>query len=152
MIPGRLRGGRQPIWSTRSSPITLDSASRLLVNDLSEMRGRAAYLYTNLRINFNEDGGGYFLTDDKGFPLAAPLGPGRFLREYDHDAVFRGVHISSLEIEGGEERSLLVDSNGSFVHFTRIELSFKGQYRTITIDPESGVIQLQVGPLQAATD
>lgn len=140
-----------PMWFGRAE-ITLNSAARLLVDDLTEVRERASYLFVDLQINFDEDGGGYILSDARGFPLAAPIGPGRFLREYDRDAVFRGVRISALEILDSDERYLRVDPNGAFEHFARIELSFKDERRTITIDPKTGVISMQVGPLEAATD
>ncbi|MFT7678880.1 MAG: hypothetical protein ACI8QC_002878 [Planctomycetota bacterium] len=140
-----------PMWFGRGD-ITLNSAARLLVDDLTEMRERASYLHVDLQVNFDEDGGGYIISDDKGFPLAAPLGPGRFLREYDIDAVFRGVRISALEIEGSSERYVRVDPNGSFAAFSQVEMSFKDQRRTIIIDPKTGVIRLQPGPLRATTE
>ena len=140
-----------PSWFGRAE-ITLNSATRLLVDDIAELRERASYLLTNLRINFDEDGGGYTLTSAAGYPLAAPIGPGSFERDYDRDAVFRGVRISRVLIDGVQGNTLEVSANGSFAHYAQLELSFDDQKRTVTIDPSTGRIELRAGPLEAAAD
>ena len=134
-----------PMWFGRPA-VTLNNAVDLLAKDLEELRRRASYLYADVRLNFEEDGNGYTLTDSFGTVLSAPVGPGPYQRRYDMDAVFRGVRIVNVDIEGKGEHSLQVDARGAFTNSATIELDYKGQKQTLFVDSSNGMIQINGVP------
>lgn len=76
------------------SEVTLENAAVLLARDLRTAQNRAAYMGQDVRFEFDEDGGGYHVTP----------GPGddAYLieRRYGRDAVFRGVRIDEVRLDG----------------------------------------------------
>lgn len=129
-----------PLWFGQAK-VTLTNAADLLVRDLEELRQRATYLFADVRVDFEEDGDGYTLKDAFGTELSAPVGPGPYLRRYGRDAVFRGVSISRVEISSGE-RTLRVDSRGTFLDSATIELAFEDERVTVVVNAQEGVIQV----------
>lgn len=131
-----------PMWFGRPS-VTLSSAADLLAKDLEELRQRASYLFCDVRVDFEENGNGYTLTDAFGTVLTAPVGSGQYQRRYDVDAVFRGVKITRVDIDNEQQdRSLHVDARGLFLHSATIELDYKGQRRTVFVDASNGMIEV----------
>ena len=94
-----------PAYFSRPA-VTLDSAAKLLAKDLREVQNRAALYEEALMIRFDEDGQGYAATDRRGQPLLSPYGRGPFVRDYDIDAVFRGVRVESVRAAKGSTSSV----------------------------------------------
>lgn len=122
------------------SEITLDSASRLLAEDLRAAQNRAAFLQTEVRIQFDADGDGYKVVDDQGRILAAPGAPGDFVRKYSKDAVFEGVTIS--QVDCGPMRRIVYNRDGRSPEGGRVVLSYGGDQQTLVVNAGDGLIHL----------
>ena len=133
-----------PMWFGRPA-ITLNNAAELLDADLEELRQRASYLFADVQITFDDEGDGYRMSDSFGTPLSAPIGGGEYKRCYSVDAVFRGVRILSVDIEGRDGRTLGISPQGDFKHSATIEIGFEGERRSIFIDSESGEVEIGKG-------
>jgi Tfp pilus assembly protein FimT len=125
------------IWAffTRSE-VTLENAAELLVDDLHVAQSRALFLRTPVEVHFDEDRCGYRLTDRTGRTSGIPeldlVG-----RRYDVDAVFEGVRVHS--IEGSIGRSVHFDARGATARDVWITLAYRGETRTVQVDPVAGV-------------
>lgn len=129
-------------WFSRSE-VTLDNAIQLLVDDLQLVQDRAAFERRALTVIFHAGGRGYEVVDDRGEGLQALLGSGLFVRQYDADAVFSGVTIEEIDLEGGTSVTYL--PTGEAQDQGRIVLAFEGQRRTVTISDGSGQLQVASG-------
>ncbi|MCA9003200.1 MAG: hypothetical protein KDB61_14855 [Planctomycetes bacterium] len=117
-----------PFWFQQPK-ITLDSAAELLVKDIRGVQDHCVLTRTEVRIEFDADGGGYKIVDRDGTPLPAPLKDGPYEREYDFDAVFRGVRIESADFGG--EPILRFGKDGYSKHDGAVSITFEGETRRV---------------------
>jgi prepilin-type N-terminal cleavage/methylation domain-containing protein len=122
------------------SEVTLDSACRLLAEDLRAAQNRAAYLQTEVRIQFPADGDGYMAVDEEGNTLEAPGGGGEFLRKYSRDAVFEGVRISHVEC--GPMRRIVYDENGRAPEGGKVVVSYRQDSRWVIVHKGDGLVEV----------
>ncbi len=119
-----------PLWFGQPR-ITLNKAVDLLASDMENVREWAILSHTDCRIEFDPDGGGYGAFDSLGNPLSAPIGEGPFRRDYDVDAVFRGVTIHSLDLGGSQ--TLTFDRRGLPRQGGSVTLAYRGATRTVQV-------------------
>ena len=119
-----------PLWFSQPH-ITLDKAAKLLVSDLEDVRQWSVLSHTECTIEFDADGGGYSAIDSLGNFLTSPMGDGPFRRDYDADAVFRGVEIANLDLD--RATSLAFSRRGVPSSQGTITLSYGGETRTIQL-------------------
>jgi hypothetical protein len=129
-----------PAWFGRAS-VTLDSAARLLAEDLREVQNRAAFRRTPIRMRFLPEGDGYEFVDDRDQPVRARTGDGPYMRRYSHDAVFEGVRVESFEVAPDGE--LHYDGLGFLEHPARIVLGFQANTRTLILEERTGVVTIE---------
>lgn len=129
-----------PAWFGQPQ-VTLDSAARLLAQDLREVQNRAAYHFRELEIRFAENGDGYACFDSDGEPLRAPVGKANYLRKYSHDAVFRGVEVTEVAV--GDDRTVRFDPRGMLESGGHIELSYGGETRVVHIETGTGLLRIE---------
>lgn len=129
-----------PAYFSRPN-VTLDSAAKLLARDLREVQNRAALYEETLILRFAEDGGGYSATDRRGQPLLSPYGRGPFVRDYDTDAVFRGVQVESVRATKGGRISF--DPSGRPETSAEVVLTFRDESRKVTLRAGSGLIAIE---------
>ena len=122
--------------------ITLDSAVSLLADDLRYVQAKAVLENTNLQVVFFEDGGGYEVLNAKGQSIPGPIGSHSYLRRYDADAVFAGVEIGTLDLDG--ERRILYTPSGSVPSQGTIFVLFESEQRSLTLS--DGSIRTAPGP------
>lgn len=122
------------------SEVTLENAAVLLARDLRAAQNRSAYMGETTRVVFFEDGDGYHVLDTFGKPTENPRNELPFERRYSIDAVFRGVRIASVELDG--ETALIFDERGEPTGPARITLEFDGDERTILLSPPYGEISI----------
>jgi hypothetical protein len=60
------------------------------------------------------------------------MGNGPFIRDYDYDAVFQGVHIQAVDF--GSLRTLEFGRDGYSLHDGFVELKFRGETRRVLFD------------------
>ncbi len=119
-----------PMWFAQPR-ITLQKAADLLASDLENVREWAILSHTDCRVDFDPDGGGYTAFDALGNPLSAPIGEGPFRRDYDVDAVFRGVTVETLNLGGSQ--TLTFDRRGLPRQGGTITLAYGGATRTVKV-------------------
>jgi prepilin-type N-terminal cleavage/methylation domain-containing protein len=122
------------------SEVTLDNACRLLAEDLRAAQNRAAYLRTEIRVQFSADGDGYTVVDAQGIPVEAPGGEGLFVRSYERDAVFEGVSIARVEC--GAMRRIAYDEHGRATQGGRILLTYHDDSRLVEVVGGDGRIRV----------
>jgi Tfp pilus assembly protein FimT len=121
------------------SEVSLENAAVLLAKDLRSAQNRAAYLACEVRVNFREDGDGYWVED---LPTkSGRIGSRPVSRIYSDDAVFEGVQIESVELERGE--TLLYRPRGIASTAARITLSFRGDRRVVTVADDTGRLAIE---------
>lgn len=128
-----------PAWFSRSE-VTLDNAALLLASDLRDVQNRAAYQGRRLRVEFFEKGNGYRAIDENGELMSALLGPGPFVRDYQHDAVFEDVTV--LRTALGGDRIQAFDDRGRAEEAGSITLGHRGEVRVLHIAKQSGLIEI----------
>ena len=128
-----------PAWFDREE-ITLNNAVKLLAQDLRDAQDRAAYGHKEIEVRFHESGDGYIIVDVAGVPIAAPVGGGPFERVYSRDAVFRGVHITVVNMSGG--RNLHFDDRGFALEEGSVHLEYKDGTRVLRIHSYTGLIEI----------
>lgn len=127
--------GTLSIWAFFSrGEVTLDSAARLLVEDLNRARTRAAFSHSPVAVVFDADGGGYRILEEAGDPTRQPDNG----RRYDIDAVFEGVCIET--VSGGDRRRLVFDATGSIARASRVVLSYASETRMVELQAGLGTI------------
>jgi prepilin-type N-terminal cleavage/methylation domain-containing protein len=119
--------------------ITLDSASRLLAEDLRAAQNRAAFLELEVRVVFREDGDGYSVIGPDGELLEAPGHDGPFERRYAGYGMFDGVAIHSVDMA---ERTLVYDASGHPASGGRIIVGYRDDARLVEIEPGEGLIHV----------
>ncbi len=124
--------------------VTLKNAAALLANDLREVGGRAAVYREELWVRFDDDGGGYRVTDRSGQLLVSPYGADAYIRRYDSDAVFRGVTVDALEPE--TPRSVSFDASGLASHSIAVTIGYRGETRVVTLAARSGLVTVDEAP------
>lgn len=129
-----------PLWFAREE-VTLDNAAVLLAQDLREVQNRAAFQRRPLRIAFHADGGGYEVLDASGRIIVAAIGDRPFRREYDRDAVFRGVRIE--ELQSRTENQMLYGPRGLLLEAAMIRIGFEGDERKLLVEAGSGRIEIE---------
>jgi Tfp pilus assembly protein FimT len=129
-----------PAYFSRPN-VTLDSAAKLLAKDLREVQNRAALYEEALVLRFDEDGHGYSATDRRGQPLLSPYGQGPFVRDYDFDAVFRGVRVESVRAAKGGR--VPFDPSGRPESSAEVVLTFRGETRRVILRAGSGLISIE---------
>jgi Tfp pilus assembly protein FimT len=120
-----------PAFFNRSE-VTLEAAALLLAKDLRAAQNRAAYLGYEIEVEFDEDGGGYSMTEDR--QDATPF----VARRYGFDAVFRGVRILEV-LQQGELVYLPV---GFPREGAMITLTYEGDERVVMVDGGSGLLRI----------
>ncbi len=126
-------------WFSKPN-VTLDSAVHLLAADLRHIQSRAAYEQRSFCVHFFKDGRGYqVLTGDRN-PVSAPVGGAPFVRQYNRDAVFAGVRITSTEFEGPS--GLVYTPLGPTTGSGRVCLEFAGEQRCLEIIDDHGRLAL----------
>jgi len=128
-----------PAWFDREE-VTLDNAVKLLAQDLRDAQDRAAYGHKEIEVRFFESGDGYCVVDASGQQMAAPVGGGPFERTYSRDAVFRGVSISYVDLNGGRE--LHFDDRGFALEEGSIHVHYKNGTRVLRIHSYTGLIEI----------
>lgn len=126
-----------PQYFGRAS-ITLDSAAELLARDLREVQSRAALFEETLHVHFDVNGTSYLMADDADVVLLSPYGNGEYARDYDIDAVFRGVSIVEIE-----PRSIAFDKKGTPNSDLRVVLEYGHERCTLTLSKESSRITIE---------
>lgn len=129
-----------PFWFGREE-VTLDNAAVLLAEDLREVQNRAAFQRSPLRVVFHPDGGGYEVRDSAGRLAVAAIGGRPFLREYDRDAVFRGVRVDRIRTR--TENEMLYGPRGLLLEGAEIRLAFEGETRTLSVEAGTGRIEVE---------
>lgn len=125
-----------PAWFSQPA-VTLDSAALLLARDLRWAQDRAAFEGQVVELHVDADRTGYRVVDEHGLLLDAPLGPRGFVRDYDVDAVFRGVR---LEGDGAVAR---FDASGRAERAMEFELCFEGATRVLRVEAPFGRILIE---------
>jgi Tfp pilus assembly protein FimT len=127
-------------WYFDRSSVTLKNAGELLVEDIKIAQQRAAFAADATRISFSN--GGYRIANSSGVLIQNPRTALPFEREYDRDAVFRGVSIEQVDFDGGDT-SLTFDAQGVPLRGGSILLTFQGDRLAIEVDA-SGFAKLNV--------
>lgn len=120
--------------------VTLENACILLARDLRAAQNRAAYEGDVSVVTFDEDGGGYSVTNSVGTVIDHPRTDGPFVRRYDADAVFDGVHVRMVDT--GNDRSLVYDERGFALEAGRIVLTFGGDAREVLVARDTGDVTI----------
>lgn len=118
--------------------VTLDNAARLLVDDLRQAQIRAVYRNAPVEVHFDADGDGYTVVDI-GAINTMLADPSTISRRYSRDAVFEGVRLTALEL--GSEHCLTFQGDGSTGSGGGITMSYRGEARTVLIEPGRGTIR-----------
>jgi hypothetical protein len=127
--------GTSAIWAFFSrSEVTLDNATRLLVQDLRLAQNLAEVQRTPVEVSFFPDGSGYGIVAHA--TGAVPHQAER--RHYSSDAVFEGVQIVAVDF--GLRRGVLFDAHGAAVQAGRVTLSYRGEARTVLVEAGRGQI------------
>jgi Tfp pilus assembly protein FimT len=127
-------------WYFDRSTVTLKNAGELLVEDIRIAQQRAAFAADATRISFSN--GGYRIANSSGVLIQNPRTALPFERDYDRDAVFRGVSIEQVDFGGGDT-SLTFDAQGVPLRGGRVLLTFQGDRLAIEVDA-SGFAKLSV--------
>jgi prepilin-type N-terminal cleavage/methylation domain-containing protein len=126
-----------PAYFARSE-VTLDNATRVIVDDLRQAQIRAVYRGAPVEVEFEPDGDGY-CAFDRGADPTSERTPTGIARRYSPDAVFEGVRISAVEL--GSQSALRFEADGSTRSSGRITLCYRGDARTVTIEPTHGTVR-----------
>jgi len=89
--------------------VTLENAGVLLARDLRAAQNGAAYHGRSLRVDFDDDGGGYRVLDPRGQVVEHPRTGEPFVRRYDRDRGFALESGRLVLVYGGDTRELLVE-------------------------------------------
>jgi type II secretory pathway pseudopilin PulG len=128
-----------PAWFDREE-VTLNNAVKLLAQDLRDAQDRAAYGHKAIEVRFFESGDGYRIVDASGQQMAAPVGGGPFERIYSRDAVFRGVSIAFVDMNG--TRNLHFDDRGFALEEGAVHVHYKNGTRVLRIHSYTGLIEI----------
>ena len=132
------------IWAFFSrGEVTLENAAKLLVEDLHIAQSRAMLLRTPVAVEFDADGFGYVVRDEGGGQPSGIESLDRGGRRYDVDAVFQGVRIH--EVRGASGRAVHFDAGGMTASDGWVTLSYRGEARTVHVDPAEGIALLVDG-------
>ncbi|MEZ5979315.1 MAG: GspH/FimT family protein [Planctomycetota bacterium] len=121
------------------SEVTLESAERLLVEDLHAAQSRALVHGDATLVLF--EGNRYWAVDSHRTALIHPRTGLDFARDYGRDAVFEGVSIELVETEALD--GILFDARGEIASGGRIVLRFGDDRREIRVDSDNGTISTQ---------
>ncbi len=127
-----------PLWFSQAS-VTLDGAARLLVQDLRSAQNLAVVTARDTMVSF--DRSGYRVTDGAGEGVINPRTGQPFTRHWPRDAVFRGVELVAIELEGGAH-SVTFDRTGYVRPGGRVHLGFRGAERTVAIESPRGLLSI----------
>ncbi len=128
-----------PVYFARSE-ITLENAGILLARDLRAVQNRAAYLSEVSHVVFLEHGDGYLVKNEQGAIIRNPCTNRPFERRYSSDGVFRGVEL--VDVQFGDDRTLVYDDRGMPLESGEITLSFRGEERVLHLQKHSGKIEI----------
>lgn len=120
--------------------VTLENACILLAEDLRAAQNTAAYRGQAMSVVFDEDGGGYRVVDEHGSVVQHPRTDLPFIRRYDRDGVFEGVHVRLVDL--GDDRTLVYDSRGFALEAGRLSLAFDGALRDVLVARDTGDVDL----------
>ncbi len=126
------------VFYFQRSDVTLDNAARLLVEDLRTAQGIA--LNSGTPTSFAFEGDTYTATDQAGETLMHPRTGVGFVRDYHRDAVFEGVQILSVELDGAAKLQFAPDGTPSTGGTVR--LGFAQAQRIVRIEPVNGWISV----------
>ena len=126
------------VFYFQRSEVTLDNAARLLVEDLRTAQGIA--LNSGTPTIFKFQGHTYTATGPTGETLTHPRTGVGFVRDYQRDAVFEGVEIIGVELDGSGQLKFAPDGTPSTGGSVR--LGFAEAERTVHIEPDNGWVSL----------
>jgi Tfp pilus assembly protein FimT len=126
-----------PAYFSRSE-VTLDNAARLLIDDLRQAQIRAVYRNAPVDVRFDASGDGYTVVDRQR-ELLLSANPGTMARRYSQDAVFEGVRLDVSQI--GPSRTISFESDGTTILGGTITVGYRGDARTIAVEPQRGTIR-----------
>jgi prepilin-type N-terminal cleavage/methylation domain-containing protein len=125
------------------SEVTLESAVRLLVDDLRMAQTRATFFGSPIEVVFAPDGSGYELVEHEPGDSSSAIGPLVPPRRFGAGAVFEGIRVERVEVgAGGVDGRLEFDAKGSLLFGATIVLADRAETRTIVIEEETGRIRL----------
>jgi len=124
--------------------MTLHNALRLLSDDIHEMQARSTSLQIPVEIVFDPSGDGYHAEDRAApdparahsFPLVS--------RHYSSDAVFEGVRILRVDLQGFDRVSF--DASGRSLASGTIVVGYHTESRVLEIRTERGFTYLPDSP------
>lgn len=112
--------------------VTLDSAARLLAEDLRAAQGRAALLRREVVFRFAPDGSGYESFDHDRRPRTHASDSEGTLRIFGRDAVFEGVRVSDVRLGGLDH--VLFERDGAVAVGGQVTIAYHGETRTVLIE------------------
>jgi hypothetical protein len=119
-----------PIWFGRA-PVTLDNAAMLLARDLRGAQNLAVVSAAPLTIRFDADG--YRVETVDGTPAVNARTGDEFTRRWSRDAVFRGVRLVEVALDGGSQ----AHPGG------RLVLEFRGARRSVVVEAPRGLVAIE---------
>ncbi|MBK7642789.1 MAG: prepilin-type N-terminal cleavage/methylation domain-containing protein [Planctomycetes bacterium] len=126
------------------SDMTLHNALRLLSEDIHEMQARSSSLGVPVDIVFEPSGLGYHAEDrTPPDPVRARVIP-LASRDYSSDAVFEGVRILHLDLQGADRISF--DAEGHSLVTGTIVLGFHEESRVLQLRSDRGFTYLPDSP------
>ncbi len=137
-----------PAYFSRSE-VTLDNATRLLVDDLRQAQIRAVYRNAAVDVRFESSGDGYSVVD-RCPETPADDEANLVVRRYSRDAVFEGVRVSM--IPDGSAHAIEFESDGTTHLGRHVTLDYRGEARTVLVEAPRGTIrapELEASPLRA---
>ena len=118
--------------------VTLENAAQLLAEDLRLAQNHAAFHRAPTTFRF--EGNGYAALGAEGEPLVHPRTELAFVRDYDRDAVFRGVRIVAVDLGGAPD--LRFEPGGTAAGDLRVRLRFGDDERVVVLARGSGRIEI----------
>jgi Tfp pilus assembly protein FimT len=128
-----------PIWFGRA-PVTLDNAAMLLARDLRGAQNLAVVSAAPLTIRFDADG--YRVETVDGTPAVNARTGDEFTRRWSRDAVFRGVRLVEVALDGGSQ-AIEFDRYGYAHPGGRLVLEFRGARRSVVVEAPRGLVAIE---------
>lgn len=120
--------------------VTLDSAARLLAEDLRSAQNRAATMHRRVVFQFTADGRGYVSFDQAHGRRTRANDSEGIVRLYPRDAVFEGVRISDVAL--GDLDHVLFQDDGAVVNGGQVTITYQNETRTVVIEPGKSWIRV----------
>ena len=122
--------------------VSLDRAALLLARDLRTAQNHAVQAGCDVHFHLRSDGNGYAAWYESGAPLPNPAGGGPLARAYDRDAVFEGVRITRVQLDG-HPREVRFDRLGFAHGGGTIELFYRGRDVAVHVAESTGLVTIR---------